>query len=59
MTMAQNQTFTVHVEREKPQVRKSSSKIISAPTQQGALFEFEAARLKAVDVRIYQSSKTI
>lgn len=54
MTMAQNQTFTVHVEREKPQVRKSSSKIISAPTQQGALFEFEAARLKAVDVRIYQ-----
>ncbi len=37
-----------------PELRKTSNKVVSSPTQQGSLFEFEAARLHSVDVRIFQ-----
>ncbi|MDY0280362.1 MAG: MG2 domain-containing protein [Salinivirgaceae bacterium] len=52
--LAQTSTFNVNLSNLKPELRKTNAKIITPPTQQGTLFEFEATHLKAVDVRIYQ-----
>ena len=48
------QNYEINLSNLKPELRKTNAKIITPPSQQGALFEFEATHLKAVDVRIYQ-----